>query len=47
MIIKQNCKILWSLSFYLAVDEAIIAYKGRSVDKIKLLNKPIKEGYKV
>jgi Transposase IS4 len=46
-IIKQNCKALWSPSSHLAVDEAMIAYKGRTVDKVKLPNKPIKEGYKV
>ena len=46
-MVKQNYKALWSLSSYLAVDEAIIAYRGRSIDKVKLLNKPIKEGYKV
>ena len=46
-MIKQNYKALWSLSSYLIVDEAMISYRGRSVDKIKLLNKPIKEGYKV
>jgi Transposase IS4 len=47
IIVKQNCKKLWLPSFYLAVDEAIIAYRGRSVDKVKLPNKSIKKGYKV
>jgi Transposase IS4 len=46
-LVKQNCKALWSLSSHLAVDEAMIAYRGRTIDKVKLLNKPIKEGYKV
>jgi Transposase IS4 len=46
-IVKQNCKALWSPSSHLAIDEAMIAYRGRTVDKVKLLNKPIKEGYKV
>ena len=46
-MVKQDYKTLWSLSSYLAVDEAMIAYRGRSVDKVKLLNKPITEGYKV
>ena len=47
IIVKQNYKTLWSPSSHLAVDEAMIAYRGRSVDKVKLPNKPIKEGYKV
>ena len=46
-MVKQNYKALWSPSSYLTVDEAMISYRGRSIDKIKLLNKPIKEGYKV
>jgi hypothetical protein len=32
---------------YLDVDEAMIAYRGRSIDKVKLSNKSIKEAYKV
>ncbi len=46
-IIKQNCKDNWQPSFHLAVDEAMLAYRGRSSHKVKLPNKPIKEGYKV
>jgi Transposase IS4 len=46
-IIKQNCKALWLPSSHLAINEAMIAYKGRTLNKVKLLNKPIKEGYKV
>ena len=46
-MVKQNYKALWSPSSHLTVDEAMISYRGRSVDKVKLLNKPIKEGYKV
>jgi Transposase IS4 len=46
-IVKQNCKALWSPSFHLTIDKAIIAYRKRTVDKIKLLNKPIKKDYKV
>jgi Transposase IS4 len=46
-IIKSNCKALWSSCSHLAVDEAMIAYRGRTRHKVKLLNKPIKEGYKV
>ncbi len=46
-IIKQNCKENWLPSSHLAIDEAMIAYRGRSSHKVKLPNKPIKEGYKV
>ena len=46
-IIKENCKAAWWPSSHLAVDEAMIAYRGRTVHKVKLPNKPIKEGYKV
>jgi Transposase IS4 len=46
-IIKQNCKALWRPSSHLAIDEAMIAYRGRTSYKVKLSNKPIKEGYKV
>ena len=39
--------MLWSSSSHLVVDEAIITYRDRTLYKIKLPNKPIKEGYKV
>jgi Transposase IS4 len=46
-IVKSNCKTLWSPCSYLAIDEAVIAYRGRTYHKVKLPNKLIKEGYKV
>jgi Transposase IS4 len=46
-IIKSNYKTLWSPCSHLAINEAIIAYKGRTYYKVKLPNKPIKKGYKV
>jgi Transposase IS4 len=46
-IIKSNCKALWSPCSHLAVDKVMIAYRGRTRYKVKLLNKSIKEGYKV
>jgi Transposase IS4 len=46
-IIRQNCSTLWSQNSYLAIDEAMISYRGRSHHKFKLPKKPIKEGYKV
>lgn len=45
--VKRNCRALWSPSSHLAVDEAMIAYRGRTLHKVKLPNKPIKEGYKI
>jgi Transposase IS4 len=46
-IVKSNYKALWSPCSHLAIDEAMIAYRGRTHHKVKLPNKPIKEGYKV
>jgi Transposase IS4 len=46
-IIRQNCKAAWSLSSHLAIDESMTPYCGRTHHKVKLLNKLIKEGYKV
>jgi Transposase IS4 len=46
-IIRQNCQKLWNPSSYLAIDESMVAYRGRTHHKVKLPNKPIKEGYKV
>lgn len=45
--IRQNCQRLWSPGSHLAIDEAMIAFRGRSHHKIKLPNKPIKEGFKI
>ena len=46
-IVRQNCKKFWQSSSHLAINEAMIAYRGQTLHKVKLLNKPIKEGYKV
>ena len=45
--VKQNCSALWFSSSHLAIDEAMIPYRGRIHHKVKLPKKPIKEGYKV
>ena len=45
--IRTTCKKLWHLGTYVAIDEAIIAYRGRTHYTIKIKNKPISEGYKV
>ena len=45
--VKQNCSTLWFPSSYLVIDETMIPYRDRTKHKVKLSNKPIKEGYKV
>jgi hypothetical protein len=45
--IRNNCQRNWSPGTHIAVDEAMIAFRGRSNHKVKLKNKPIDEGYKV
>jgi len=46
-IIRQNCSTNWLPSSHLAIDEAMVPYTGRTLHKVKLKNKPIKEGYKI
>ena len=46
-IVRQNCSTMWLPSSHLVIDEAMISYQGRTHHKVKLSNKPIKEGYKV
>lgn len=43
----EPCAALWSSCSHLAIDEAMISYRGRTKHRVKLPNKPIKEGYKV
>ena len=45
--LRTTCKKLWYLETHVAIDEAIIAYRGRTKHTIKIKNKPISEGYKV
>ena len=45
--LRQTCKKLWYLGTHIAIDEAMIAYRGRTKHTIKIKNKPISEGYKV
>ena len=45
--LRTTCKKLWYLGTHVAIDEAIIAYRGRTHHTIKIKNKPISEGYKV
>ena len=45
--LRTTCKKLWHLGTHVAIDEAMIAYRGRTKHTIKIKNKPISEGYKV
>ena len=45
--IRTTCKKLLHLGTHIAIDEAMIAYSGRTKHTIKIKNKPISEGYKV
>jgi hypothetical protein len=46
-IIRNNCQKAVSPSTWIAIDEVMIAFKGRSSHTVKQKNKPIKEGFKV
>ena len=46
-MLRTACKRMWHLGTHIAIDEAMIAYRGRSPDTIKIKNKPISEGFKV
>jgi hypothetical protein len=46
-ILRQNCLANWSPGTHITIDEAIIAFRGRTIHKIKMKNKPIDEGYKI
>ena len=45
--LRTTCKKLWHLGTHIAINEAMIAYRGRTKHTIKIKNKPISEGYKV
>lgn len=45
--IRRNCHINWLLGSRVAIDEAMIPFRGRSPHTTKIKNKPIKEGLKV
>ena len=44
--IRSNCQQVVTLSLWVSINEIMVAFQGRSIHKIKALNKPIKEGYK-
>ena len=45
--IRSNCRKNLSPPSWLAVDEIMVPFTGRSVHTIKIKNKPVKEGYKM
>ena len=45
--IRNNCRAAVSPSSWVAVDELIISFTGRSVHKTSIKHKPIPEGFKV
>jgi len=44
--IRSNCQKVVTLGSWVSIDEIMVAFQGRTIHKIKALNKPIKEGYK-
>ena len=46
-MLRSTYKNLWHLGTYVAIDEAMEAYRGRTEHTIKIKNKPISEGFKV
>jgi len=46
-LIRTACRNAYYPSSHITIDEAMVAFKGRSKDTIKLKNKPINTGYKL
>jgi Transposase IS4 len=46
-LIRTACQNAYHPSSYVAIDEAVVAFKGRSRDIIKIKGKPIDTGYKL
>jgi hypothetical protein len=46
-MIRTNCQQNWLPATHVAIDEAMLPFRGRSEDTVKMKNKPIKEGFKV
>lgn len=45
--IKRNIQASMVPASHLSIDESMISFRGRSIHKVKLPNKPIQEGFKV
>jgi hypothetical protein len=41
LILRQKCQEYWDIGSYLTVDEIMISFDGRSIQKITILVKPI------
>jgi Transposase IS4 len=46
-LIRTACRNAYKPSSHVAIDEAMVAFKGRSRHIIKIKNKPINTGYKL
>ena len=46
-IIHTNCQQNWLPATHVTIDEAMLPFRGRSEDTIKMKNKLIEEGFKV
>jgi hypothetical protein len=46
-LLRTACRQAYSPSSNIAIDEAMVAFRGRSRDTIKIKNKPIQTGYKL
>ena len=46
-ILRQKCQEYWDIESYLTVDEIIISFDGRSIQKITILVKLIPVGLKL
>jgi hypothetical protein len=46
-ILRQKCQEYWDIGSHLIVDEIMISFDGRSIQKITILVKPIPIGLKL
>jgi hypothetical protein len=46
-IIRLNCQSTVKPSSYVATDEIMVPFRGRSTHKIKIKGNPIPEGFKI
>jgi Transposase IS4 len=46
-LLRTACRQTYFPSSNIAIDEAMVAFKGRSRDTIKIKNKPVNTGYKL
>ena len=46
-ILRQKCQEYWDIRSHLTVDEIILSFDGRSIQKVTILAKPIPVGLKL